>query len=355
MYSQIDIGVSKSNDNETYEYIFNSSSYICIDFKKSMTSSEYDIYNMIKNDKLNDENIEYEKTDYKLHININKYIGDEIRFLKNLNNFIYDLNIIKYKYDDNKYKFIGIEYNNNKYYVYNKKKNIENYQTINDGIDKLSISETIIKSFEYYFKFKCKFNNNINNLYLLDSYDNFYRKRSINYNLENPIEYMNLYQSMMLKFEINNGDENMSCTFLPVNKRSYSNLFYIYQLIFKVLEPNNKIKTFTNPKNESYFGDNYKILPTQYKLKIRLFVSKYDNYTTLYYRKSTEKNNYNINIMLYEDTNKIIGFEFYGTKYFIWKNNGDLNSYEIYNENNNYTELILNTFKDALIFLFKIY
>ncbi len=355
MYSQVDIGISKEDDTETYEYIFNSSCYICIDFKKNLTSNEYDMYNMQKNNNLNDDNIEYEKSKYKINININKYTGDEIRFLKNLNNYIYDINYIKYKTDNGEYKFIGLEYNNNKYYVYNKKKNIDNYQTINEEIDKLTISEIIIKSFEYYFKFKCNVNNNINNLYLLDSYDNFYKKRSINYNLTNPIEYMNLYQSMMLKFEITNNNENMSCTFLPINKRSCSNLFYIYQLVFKVLEPNNNIKTFTNPKNELYFGDNYKILPTDYKLKIRLFVSKYNNYNTLYYRKSTEKNNYNINIIIYETTNKIIGFEFYSTKYFIWKNNGDLNTYETYNEQNNYTELILNTFKDALIFLFKIY
>lgn len=355
MYSQVDIGISKEDDTETYEYIFNSSCYICIDFKKNLTSNEYDMYNMQKNNNLNDDNIEYEKSKYKINININKYTGDEIRFLKNLNNYIYDINYIKYKTDNGEYKFIGLEYNNNKYYVYNKKKNIDNYQTINEEIDKLTISEIIIKSFEYYFKFKCNVNNNINNLYLLDSYDNFYKKRSINYNLTNPIEYMNLYQSMMLKFEITNNNENMSCTFLPINKKSCSNLFYIYQLVFKVLEPNNNIKTFTNPKNELYFGNNYKILPTNYKLKIRLFVSKYNIYNTLYYRKSTEKNNYNINIIISETTNKIIGFEFYSTKYFIWKNNGDLNTYETYNENNNYIELILNTFKDALIFLFKIY
>ena len=34
MYSQIDIGVSKENDIETNEYIFNSSCYICTDLKK---------------------------------------------------------------------------------------------------------------------------------------------------------------------------------------------------------------------------------------------------------------------------------------------------------------------------------
>jgi hypothetical protein len=355
MYSQIDIGISKKGDEETYEYIFNSSNYLCIDFKKSLTMLEYDVYNMTKNDNLQKENIILEKTKYKLQLNINRYIGDEIRFLKNLNNFLYDINIIKYKVDDETYKFIGIEYNNNKYYVYNKKKHIEHYQTINNEIDKLTISEIVIKSFEYYFKHKCKTNNSIDNYYLLESYDNFYRKRYINNSLENPIEYMSLYQSMMLKFEINNENENKSCTFLPVNKRSFSNLFYIYQLIFKILEPNNKIKTFTNPKNESYFGSNYKILPTNYKLKIRLFVSKYDNSYTLYYRKSTEKNNYDINIMLQETTDKIIGFQFYGTKYYIWKNNGDVSTYQTYNETENYIDLILNTFKDALIFLFKIY
>ena len=355
MYSQIDIGILKDNDDETYEYIFNSSNYICIDFKKCLTMLEYDVYNMTKNVNLNEENIIFEKTEYKLQLSINKYIGKEIRFLKNLNNFLYDINIIKYKVDDEIYKLIGIEFNNNKYYVQNKRKHIQHYQTINGKIDKLKISEIIIKSFEYYFQQKCKFNNSVNNYSLLESYDKFYRKKYINNNLENQIEYMSLYQSLMLKFEINNENEKKSCSFLPVNKLSFSNLFHIYQLIFKTLEPNNKIKTFTNPKNKLYFGNNYKTFPTNYKLKIRLFVSKYNNNDTLYYRKSTEKNNYDINIMLSNTTNKIIGFEFYGTKYYIWQNNGDMSTYETYNETKNYIDLILNTFKDALIFLFKIY
>jgi hypothetical protein len=355
MYSQIDIGVLKNNTDEAYEYIFNSSNYICIDFKKRLTMPEYNVYNMTECKDLQNEKMIIERTEYKLKLNINRYIGDEIRFLKNVNDIIYDINIIKYRTDDNIYKLIGIEYNNNKYYVYNKKKQIKHYQTINGDIDKLKISEIIIKSFEYYFKHKCNMNNSIHNHNLLESYDNFYRKKYINNSLENPIEYMSLYQSMMLKYEIENGKENKSCTFLPVNKRSYSNLFYIYQLIFEILKPNNNIKTFTNPKNELYFGSDYKTLPTHYKLKIRLFVSKYNNNYTLYYRKSTEKADYEIKIMLKNTTDKIIGFEFYGTKYFIWKNNGDLSTYETYNETENYIDLILNTFKDALIFLFKIY
>ena len=64
MYSQVDIGISKEDDTETYEYIFNSSCYICIDFKKNLTSNEYDMYNMQKNNNLNDDNIEYEKSKY---------------------------------------------------------------------------------------------------------------------------------------------------------------------------------------------------------------------------------------------------------------------------------------------------
>ncbi len=362
MYSQIDIGILQTNDDETYEFIFNSSNYVCPDIKKKIVSSEHNLYNMPINNELNPENIEYEKSNYKIRININKYTGDDVKFLKNLNDYIYDIYLIKYNFIKNKYKLIGITYNNNTYYVYNKKKNIENYKTINNKIDKLTISEIVIKSFEYYFKCKCKYNNNSNNFYLLDIYDNNYKKRIINYNIENPIQYMNLYQSLILKFEIYNYNlssiqNNMSCTFLPVNKKSYSNLFYIYQIVFKVLDSSNNsnIKTFTNPKNELYFGNNYKIIPTKYKLKLRLFVSKLKIYDTLYYRKTTEKNNYNINILLYEKTNKIIGFEFCNTKYFIWKNNGDLKTYETYNLNNNYLELIVNTLKDALIFLFKIY
>ena len=95
MYSQIDIGILKDNDDETYEYIFNSSNYICIDFKKCLTMLEYDVYNMTKNVNLNEENIIFEKTEYKLQLSINRYIGKEIRFLKYLNNFLYDINIIK--------------------------------------------------------------------------------------------------------------------------------------------------------------------------------------------------------------------------------------------------------------------
>lgn len=360
MYSQLDIGISnkKNLNDETYEYIYNTSNYVCINLKQNMMDSNMDLYKMNLMNKLCKENITTQKTDYKIHININKYTGNEIRFLKNTNDIKYDINIIVNKINDTEYKLIGVEYNNNKYYVYNKKKSVDDYQTLcDDVVDKSTISEIIKESFEYYFKFRCNYEFKYNNLLLLDSFDKYYNKKYINYNSENTLDYMALYQSMMLKFEIYDTvkNETKSCTFLPINKKSCSNLYNIYQIVFNVLEPNNNLKTFTNPKNELYFSDNYKIVTTCFTLKIRLFVSKFNNYNTLYYRKCTENNNYNIHFMLDNNTKKIIGIKFHDTKYYIWKNNGDLNTYEIYNENENYHELILNTFKDALIFLFKIY
>ena len=89
MYSQVDIGISKEDDTETYEYIFNSSCYICIDFKKNLTSNEYDMYNMQKNNNLNNDNIEYKKSKYK--------ITSELR-TKNIQN--YSMCICKILHDE---------------------------------------------------------------------------------------------------------------------------------------------------------------------------------------------------------------------------------------------------------------
>lgn len=355
MYSQIDIEIINKNDDinkESYEFIYNTSNYICNDLKKNLLNNDLDLYYMKKNTILDNNKIFYNNTDYIISISINRYIGNEIRFLKNSNKYKFNINIIKYIDPENNINnIIGISYNNNNYYIYNQNNTLDCYK-IKD-IDKSIISELIRDSFLYYFNYKCRYDNNINNFELLKSYNNYYKKRYNNIN-QNIIPYMKLYQSSLLKFEILYNNEEKGYTFLPINKNSTSNLFNKYQMLFKMLHCNDNIKTFNNPKNEIFFNNNYYIKKTDFKFKLRLYCSKENIYNSLYYRKTTEKNIYNINLLLYNNTNKIIGIEFNNTKYYIWKNNGNLNTYDTFNENNNYHDLISNTFKDALVFYFKI-
>jgi hypothetical protein len=367
MYNNIAIGIyntSVENDEE-YEFIFNSSFYTCIDIKKNITSDQHDLYNM-NNIKTTD--IEYEDTPYKIQLNINKYVGLNIKFLKNMNECVYNIRLLKGKDKSGcNYIFKGIEYNNNHYYITKKYKTVK----ISD-VNKSIIGETVIKSFCYYFTNNCIFNPDINNYYLLNSYDYNYKKNTP-FNLDLKFNYIHLFKSLLLKIKIesnnksindvnkdneedkdnDNNSNNISYTFLPVNKNSASNLYYMYQYVFIMLDNKNNInKTFTNPKNQDYFGKDYNIVPTNYMLKVRLFGSKFLNYNTLYYRKTTQRNNYPINIIVKNDY--IIGFEYSNIKYFIWKDNGNLFSYEKYDKNKDYSTFALHTCKDALIFLFKI-
>lgn len=360
MYNQLDIGiVIKNKENEPYSYIYNISNYNCFNIKQKLINSNDDLYFMKIVNNLKKSEIIVRPTMYELQVIINKYTGNEIKYLKNSNCFKYDINVLIYVVDNTE-KIVGIEYNNNRYYIKNKTKKLKDYCTaIKDKIiDKSSISEIIHNSFKYYLRNVCGYLYRHENWQLLNSFDQFYKKNFINYNLENYIDYMILYQSAVLKFEIcylPTGDIK-NCTFLPVNKKSYSNLYNIYQIAFKVLENNNKsIKTFTNPKNKEWFNNNYNIIESDYILKLRLYVSKYNTTESLYYRKSSESNIYKISIMVDNKSGKIIGVSFNKIEYFIWKNNGDLNTYETFNKNNNYHEFIVNAFKDALMFLFKIY
>ena len=197
MYTQIDIGISDINNNETYEYIFNSSYYNINNFILKLDSPELDLYDMDMG--FDNSNIIYENTNFNLNINVVPY-NDDIRYLKYLKNYTYDIKIIKYKYE-NVYKFIGIEFNNNKYYIY--KQYINKYQTILNEIDKLIISEIVIKSFVYYLTQKCKqlwyINPRIMDLF--NAYEQIYQKTKI-INNKFDIEYLNLYQSIILKYTI---------------------------------------------------------------------------------------------------------------------------------------------------------
>jgi len=315
---------------------------------------------MTVNDKLDEQNIKTHKTNYAINISFNQVTENEIKYFKSTNNIVYNVNIIYYTTIDGLYKLIGCEYNNNVYYVYNRKKDIKEYKTItnyNNGqfiIDKLTISEIIKKSFKYYMRYYNTHNNNE----ILLLYEQHYKKKYNNYSYyyNYPLEYTSLYQSSLLSFNIYDKTLNTTkeCTFLPVNKKSCCNLYMAYQYVFIVLKLNNN-KTFTNPKNKIFFGNNIKLVSTNYILKPRLYVSKYNIHDTIYYIKCTEKDNYNIAFILDKPTEKIIGVMYNKTEYYIWKNNGDITLYETYNEKKNYHEFILNTFKDALLFLFKIY
>lgn len=342
MYHQIEVNIiskEETDNEETYGYIFNLTKYTPYkDLKDGITSDTYDIFN---NKKEEDEPMTVNDTGYSVVMFINKYSGIDIKYLKKPYMFKYDIKVIK-KGDN----YIGIEFHNNRY--------ISNKPVLK--FDKASISETICNAFKYYISKRCRYTPSIDNSITLELFEMAYHKKSHNTALyRNHLSYMGLYQSSILKYEIfENTDNYRNCWFLPSNKKSTSNLFYAYQYVLLMLDNNGADKTFTNPKNQEFFGADYKVIPTKYKLKIRLFISKYSIYDTNIYRKATERNTYDIHVL--ERDGKIIGYQFGTTKYYIWKNGGNLSTYSDYND----TEMdnidnILNAFKDALLFLFKIY
>ena len=278
MYNQLDIGiVEKNTGNEPYGYIYNISNYNCYDIKSDLINPNTDMYNMRLGNHLTQVEIKNNPTIYELHVIINKYTGNEIKYLKNSNTLRYSINLLTCL-DDKNEKIIGLEYNNNTYYIKSNTKKLKDYNNIikDKLIDKASISEMVHDSFKYYLKIVCGYFYKQDNWELLNSFDQYYKKKFTNYNIQNSIDYMVLYQSAMLKFDIcylPTGDVK-SCTFLPVNKKSYSNLYNIYQIALKVLENTNKnMKTFTNPKNKDYFivkNYKYSLIDTDYALKLRL-------------------------------------------------------------------------------------
>lgn len=352
MYSQLNLKILNNDDenSEPYEYIFILSKHEpYIDFKQTLFNKDFNIYNIKIN--LNDDDFIYTKSNYILRLSINTIVGADIKFIKSSLFYKYDINFIEKKDDG---EITGLEYNGNKCYTKNIKKDI----------DKSGISEIIANSFKYYIKHRCKFNETLDSEKILNDYYQNYGKKLYSQQCKNLLKYINIYKSILLRFEIykeKNGDQiekkTKSCTFLPCDKTNYSNLFYIYQYVIKMIENQSlyKTKTFTNPKNESFFKNNYKLILLDYKLKLRIFVSKFNIYNSIYYRKTTELNKYNIYCLVDNSFNKIIGFQFNESVYYIWKNNGDLNTYDDYIEDGDYLNLLLNTFKDALLFLFKIY
>lgn len=365
MYCQLDISIKDNTKNvldDDYEVIIIHSNYISFDIKSKITNINDDLYDVNINKKIIsqvkkniDELITPVDSNYDVCIGMSKYIGNDIKYSKNNNSVCYRINLLILEHEEEKY-LIGIEYNGNKYYMY--KNNINNYTKYDKCVNINTVGEIVLESFKYIFIHKSVYNNTKQNYYLINTYDYNYKKKYI-YNNEFPYMFMYQYQSAMFKFnliDVDNKDDIHSCTFLPINKVSYSNLFYIYQLIFKVLDNsiNNNMKTFTNPRNKEYFGNNFTEKETNIILKPRLYVSKYDKFDSLYFRKTDIKNIYNIHILV-NNQNRIIGIKYGNTEYFIWKNNGDLTTYELYNKNTNYIKLLLNTFKDALMFLFKIY
>ena len=175
MYNQLDIGVvEKNTDNEPYGYIYNISNYNCYDIKTDLINPNADMYNMRLGSHLTQIEIINTPTIYELHVIINKYTGNEIKYLKNSNTLRYSINLLTC-IDDKNEKILGLEYNNNKYYIKSNTKKLKDYNnTIKDKlIDKASISEMIHDSFKYYWKIVCGYFYKPENYELLNSFDQY--------------------------------------------------------------------------------------------------------------------------------------------------------------------------------------
>jgi len=354
------VGINSLNDNsdEPYEAIFSLINFIHLqNFNNILFSKKLNLYSdLYKPVHFSTDNVITLKTKYKIILSIDKYNNKDIKYLKNVDPInTYPISLLLYVYEDI-YKIVGFEYNENKYYY--KYNSINDYTDINDlknsvFSDKKFISESIFKSLMVYLKNRAiydKYNNSV----ILNSYENFYKINHVINNVKD-IQYINIYKSVMLKCHIydKNTDCKNYCVFLPTDKdNKISNLFKYYQLLFYILEKGSK-KNFTNPKNESYFGNDNRIVVTDYSLHIRLFTSKLNSLNSVMYRKSQEIKNYKVSLIVNNKNNKIIGLVFNDIKYYIWKQNGDLNTYTTYYNNKNYSDFVLNGFKDSIIFLFK--
>jgi hypothetical protein len=351
----IDVISNEKNINEEpYSILFNIFECYKLDFIKKLTTVNINDFNkdlneFLQRNKINTNNIKIKNSKYKLKLFINKFLNTDIKYIRANNS--YDINIEYLMNEDD--NVIGIKIN--QYYYINK----TNLELSLEQIDKKVISEW------------CKFciTNNIwkNNNQLIYfnniiwNYENSFKKLTNKDNNIDILPYINLYNSLLLRYDIYMNDEtktNKIITFLPVSRYTCKNLFIKYQKIFNIFNENNnnnKLITFKNPKNEQYFkSDTEKIdtVDTNFYLSLRLYCSKMNNLESTYYRKTTEKLDMTIKLLIKKK--RIIGIKFGNIDYYIWKKDGNLLEYELYNDNFNYHELVVKTFKDACVFFFKL-
>jgi hypothetical protein len=343
----VDIVSVENKLEEPYSILFNLFECNKLDFiKKLTTENETDFssnlnYFLNKND-IKKENLKIYDSKYKVKLFINKFLNLDIKYIKSNNSYDIILQLIEINN-----KIIGIKLN--QYYYINK----NNLSVDNIVIDKKIISEWCKLCIKYNIPKSnelVQFNN------IIINYENNFKKNNKEHNLD-ILPYINLYNSLILRYDIYNNTEsrtNKVVTFLPVSRYTCKNLFIKYQNLFKIFESDKKMITFKNPKNEKYFNDGERIelVDTSYFLSLRLYCSKINNLESVYFRKTTEK--LDLEIKLIVKKGKIIGIRFGMIDYYIWKKDGDLKDYETYNVNNNYHDFVVKIFKDACVFYFKL-
>lgn len=338
MIDYLDISVNNKNNSfdEPYEYIINTTFYTCDGLLDSIKSGSINMYGV----ELTLLELEYESTEY--NISVNTHAAEDYNCVKKNDHLTYSINVIKYTNIP-----IGVEFNGNTIFFI---KESQECYTISKlySLDKRSISELLLNAFLYLLKRRYKYTQNA--IYKYHNLINF-NERYIKKYCMNDDSYLNNYKSILLKI----GISDYTYTMQSINKDHKCSVFYIYKNINNILTKTKVLKTFTNPKNKDFFKEPSTFIKLDnHVLKLRLYLSKNYNYNSKYYRKSTDNLNYDIYIIVYH-TGNIIGFKYGDIEYYIWKNNGYLKTYEMYDKSADYSKLALDTFKTALQFLFKIY
>jgi hypothetical protein len=393
-----------SKKDESYSYLFNIFDCYNIDFLKKLTNKsssdkkiDKDLKLFINKNKIDIKKVSFKDTEFLMKLYINRFINNDIKYIKSNSFTEIHVELITYKTEtETEENIIGIKLND--YCHINKELLNENVEKFVE--DKKNISEWIKNCVQNIINFHVIKSTNLiqfNNIIM--NYENYFNKPVKNPKLD-ILPYISLYNSLILRFEILN-NSNKIVTFLPVSRQNCKNLFIKYQKIFKlfstkkslttettettettdvtentemteVVVKNNdeemkelstpKVKnngiTFKNPKNEKHFNSDSKVEVenTNLQLSLRLYCSKINNLQSYYYRKTTESLDIDVFFLLknYEKTKKIVGVKFGEIDYYIWKNDGNLETYETYLSSKDYNDFTLNVFKDSCIFYYKL-
>jgi hypothetical protein len=353
---QLILDITKSND-EPYSFLYNIFECYNLEFFKKIintnitTNIENELKLFISIHKLDISKLQTKMSEFNLRLYLNKFMNNEmgLRYIKS-NNY-YDINVEFISLND---KIIGIKLNN---YYYIDKKLINSEEEIN--FDKRYVSEWCKDSFMNIIKNNIVKNDDlvyINNVII--NYEKFFNKMIKQTNLD-ILPYANLYNSLILRYDITKGDLIKTYTFLPVSRYTCKNLFIKYQSIFQIFlpkesTPSENLITFNNPKNDKFFNKvDLEYKETGMLLSLRLYCSKMNNLESIFYRKTTETLDLSIKIIV--KRNFIIGVQFGKINYYIWKNEGDISTYDKYDAKNpNLLDYVANIKKDACIFYMKL-
>jgi hypothetical protein len=341
---------------EPYSILFNILECYKTDFIKKLITKDIninDIKRIVTKKLTTIDNIEIHKSGFKLRLFLNKYLNFDIKYIKSYNTYDIDVELIKINEKNVGVKLNGYFYLDNNYLLQDK-----NAELL--IVDKKRVGEWCKECMSNIIKYNVLKNNELvyfNNIIL--NYENYFKKHTKETNLD-ILPYINLYNCLILRYDIHMKDRiniNKVVTFLPVSRYTCKNLFLKYQNIFKIFTDykDEKLITFKNPKNDKYFNDGepVNLVDTKFCLSLRLYCSKVNNIESVYFRKTTEKLDLEIKFIVKKS--RIIGVRFGEIDYYIWKNEGNLNEYELYKQNGeNHHEFIVNIFKDACIFYFKL-